>query len=350
MLGYSVTKYLKYLMNTPSGAFNLNFDWISLRLGLDESEIVLKNFIWKNPDIFSKSPYFVKVQRMGIRFQPETVISAIRNITPIEVSEVEIDGVSVYIERRPKEGLNLWACLGAGDEVDSTADNSIESSVVQSVSSAMKLAQASDDDEIDPDVAPTPSSSNLFSKLGFNKEGSKSDDSSINRMDAKDSTAVDPQFDISLDTRASAVASTQKGTEVKTSAWGVPFTFIVNRLDIINITAYVQDYLNATHSSYNSLNAIKIARIEMRKGDLASKNKRGVWKGAFLDDLVWKVIGELVTTLLASNSGSLALIAGMFLSCSIKRIIALLNIMLLCFMLQHPRPQITPRLQRYRPH
>jgi hypothetical protein len=295
-------------MSTPTGAFNMNFDWISLRLGLDESEIVLKNFIWKNPAIFKKSPYFVKVQRLGIRFQLESVFRAIKNNTSIDVSEVEIDGVSVYIERRTKEGLNLWACLGSGDEDKTTTETSIEASVVQNVSSAMKFAQASEDGEAESEAV-LGSSSNFMSKLGFKKEASKSDENSISRMDGSDSTAIDPKFDIPLESQQGSIPA-QSGVEVKTSAWGVPFTFIVNRLDIINITAYVQDYLNATHSSYNSLNAIKISRIEMRKRDLATRVKQGGWKGVFLDDLVWKVIGELVSTLLASNSGSLALIAG----------------------------------------
>lgn len=294
-LGWALTAYLKSIMGTPSGGYNMAFKWLSLRLGLDESEIVLNNFVWHNTPVFKDSPYFVKIHRMCIRFDPSSIYPAIMRNTPISITDIEISGVTAYVERDTVHGLNIWACMGAADQPPE--DRKIESAVVGNVASAMKKIKKADEKEME-------AGGNKSADRNENKKGEESDEEFFGNDD-DDKIIARPVPKLN---RESSVASLDPNA--KTNGWGVPFKFITGRLEIRNLRAYAQDYLNAKHTSYNNLTSIRIKRLEMSKKELCDYSSSKGYRGVFLDDLVWKLIGELITSLLASNSGSLALLAG----------------------------------------
>lgn len=275
----------------------MELKWLSLRLGLDESEIVLKDFTWHNPPVFKESQYFVKIKRMCIRFDPASIYPALTRNTPIHISDIEISGVTAYVERDPKHGLNIWACMGAADQPE---NNKIESSVVGNVSSAMKKSKKNQDKQLGDGAL---LKNRRKAKAASGGQSGDEDDFEEDVMD--EAVAAAPEI-----LRQASDNSVAGGEPEKTSGWGVPYKFITGRLEIRNLRAHAQDYLNARHTSYSNLTSIRIKRMDMNKKELCNYSSSKGYRGVFLDDLVWKLIGELITSLLASNSGSLALLAG----------------------------------------
>ena len=276
----------------------MELKWLSLRLGLDESEIVLKDFVWHNPPVFKESPFFVKIKRMCIRFDPSSIYPALTSNTPIHISDIEISGVNAYVERDSKHGLNIWACMGAADQPD---NNKIESSVVSNVSSAMKKNKKNQDKR-----AGEGAHNMLKNRRKTAANHGHSGDEEEYEEDMVEEV-VTPPAEIIRQTSDNSIAG---GDAEKTNGWGVPYKFITGRLEIRNLRAHAQDYLNARHTGYSNLTSIRIKRMEMNKKELCNYSSSKGYRGVFLDDLVWKLIGELITSLLASNSGSLALLAG----------------------------------------
>ena len=314
ILGFVLTKFVANIMEPDKcgGAFNMTFGWLSFRLGLDESEIVLKDFRWHNTPGFKESPYFVHIKRLCIRFNLGTLVSAFSTNSPVKVSDIDIDGVALYIERIDSDGLNLWSCLGSGNQKNS----SIEGAVVGNVTSAMSkkgdnadsrdtLNNRNDSEyEVRPSLSKTQMSS--FNSNSSMPTDGDPDDYLVSGDDSFRSVSEQKPGKLSKKQPSEAVLNTSQA--VKTSAWGVPFHFLVNRLQIRNLRAYAHDYLNARHSAYSPLNVIVIRHMDM--GHKEFLNTKYPAKGIWLDDVVWRLVGELINTLLTANSGSLALLAG----------------------------------------
>jgi len=127
ILGFSLGFYLRSILSTPKGGFLMFFDWISLRCGFDNNEIVISGFQWRNPHKFqneTKSKFFILIRKLTIRFDLQSLFDALLgrtdchgNRSVLRIWSVEIDGLDVRIERgkHKKDGLNLWAALGADD-------------------------------------------------------------------------------------------------------------------------------------------------------------------------------------------------------------------------------------------
>ena len=60
-LGYLLGSYLRSFLMTKKGGFDLSFEWITVRLGLDKNEILISNFVWNNPPKYNKTPFFLKL-------------------------------------------------------------------------------------------------------------------------------------------------------------------------------------------------------------------------------------------------------------------------------------------------
>lgn len=127
VLGFVIGVYLRSLLSTPKGGFLMYFDWIALRIGYDHNEIVVHGFEWRNPPKYQveRSRYFLYVRKLSLQFDLRSLVDAILqredrfgNKSPLRVWALEIDGLDVRIERgrRKKDGLNLWASLGADNE------------------------------------------------------------------------------------------------------------------------------------------------------------------------------------------------------------------------------------------
>jgi hypothetical protein len=112
-LGWFAASYLTALIGTKQGAFHFSCRSVALRLGMDENDIVIRDFVFKNPPGY-KSDGFVHVQSMTVAFDLYSVYEAIRYGSSIKIHHFELAGVSVHIEKGTDGvGLNLWACLGS---------------------------------------------------------------------------------------------------------------------------------------------------------------------------------------------------------------------------------------------
>ena len=82
------------------GKFAFHFQWISLRLGLDENNIVIYGFTWRNPtEDFKSSPYVLYTEQVCIRFDSWSLIQSMRCNTSIKIKEIRIENVNICIEK-----------------------------------------------------------------------------------------------------------------------------------------------------------------------------------------------------------------------------------------------------------
>ena len=127
VLGFALGVYLRSILSTPKGGFLMYFDWISLRIGFDHNEIVVHGFEWRNPPKYQveRSRYFLRIRKLSVQFDLRSLLDsilqredAVGNKHSLQVKAIEIDGLDVRIERgkRKKDGLNLWAALGADND------------------------------------------------------------------------------------------------------------------------------------------------------------------------------------------------------------------------------------------
>jgi len=92
-------RYTTSILVCP-GQFAFHFHWISLRLGLDENNIVIYGLTWRNPtDDFKSSPYVLFIEQICIRFDCWSLIQSIRWNKSIRIKEIRIENVNIYIEK-----------------------------------------------------------------------------------------------------------------------------------------------------------------------------------------------------------------------------------------------------------
>jgi len=146
VLGFAVGVWLRSILSTPKGGFLMYFDWISLRIGYDHNEIVVHGFEWRNPPKYQveRSRYFLYASKVSLHFDLQSLIDSVLkrkdhlgNPCSLRVWALEIDGLVARIERgkRKKDGLNLWAALGADNEAKA---NEVEKGVKAGLSKAAK--------------------------------------------------------------------------------------------------------------------------------------------------------------------------------------------------------------------
>eukprot|EP00629_Pelagomonadales_sp_RCC1024_P005991 CAMPEP_0119295678 /NCGR_PEP_ID=MMETSP1329-20130426/50178_1 /TAXON_ID=114041 /ORGANISM="Genus nov. species nov., Strain RCC1024" /LENGTH=460 /DNA_ID=CAMNT_0007296597 /DNA_START=180 /DNA_END=1562 /DNA_ORIENTATION=- len=98
--------------------FNIRIEWLSVQLGVRELTVTIGPTRWLNPKEFKVTPFFVDIPRITVRLRPKSVWRFLRvsKEIPIEVDNVEIEGVVAHVERDGKGRLNLWAALGVSEE------------------------------------------------------------------------------------------------------------------------------------------------------------------------------------------------------------------------------------------
>ena len=74
---------------------------MSLRLGLDENNLVFYGLTWKNPtNDFKNSPYILYIEQICIRFDSWSFLQSIRyNHESIKIKEIRIENVNICIEK-----------------------------------------------------------------------------------------------------------------------------------------------------------------------------------------------------------------------------------------------------------
>jgi hypothetical protein len=121
LLGYLVSLYVRNLLGwtQENGKFDINIDWIALRIGWDKNQILLSGIVWKNPPRFKSTPCFISIKELSLTISSQYVYRALCKQKSAEdsivIDEVVIDCAHIYIEKtnRKEDGLNLWAAFGA---------------------------------------------------------------------------------------------------------------------------------------------------------------------------------------------------------------------------------------------
>ena len=127
LLGLVVGLYVRNLLGWTqnNGKFDINIDWIALRIGWDKNQILFSGIVWKNPPRFKSTPCFISIKELTVTISSQYVYRALFRQNSAEesiivIDEVVIDNAHIYIEKtsRKEDGLNLWAAFGAENVED----------------------------------------------------------------------------------------------------------------------------------------------------------------------------------------------------------------------------------------
>jgi hypothetical protein len=88
---------------------------------------------------------------------------------------------------------------------------------------------------------------------------------------------------------------------VKSNHFGINYKFDVTKFLLQDFKLHAQDYFNATHSEATESKAMKLSVISMDRSQLMKENKT-----AFVDEILWRVVGQLVNEVFAKNKVSIA--------------------------------------------
>jgi len=144
LIGYMAGRYLREILDPDRrGQYSFHFDWISLRVGFDQFNLVVHGLEWRNPSqqqAFRNTPYLLRVDEINVVLSSySSLYSSIRHKTPIKIRQIRIEGLTLNIERSTAKGseglINLWAAMGA-------TNASEESSALEYID--LKIASAID--------------------------------------------------------------------------------------------------------------------------------------------------------------------------------------------------------------
>ncbi len=102
IFGFIAGSILREILGTNktpgNGKFNIHFDYIAFRLGLDCNQIVIANVKWLNTDVFKHTPYFLNIKEIVVSFDIMSVLNIFvfgDKTTPIIIHEIVINSVKV---------------------------------------------------------------------------------------------------------------------------------------------------------------------------------------------------------------------------------------------------------------
>ena len=100
ILGIMLRSYLRKSIVNKNGRYDIHFGWISYRGIFDLNQIVIRDFMWRNPPEFGKTPYLIRCKVIAVSFSLPMLINMIlNNFNKIVLGEVLIDSLEVYFER-----------------------------------------------------------------------------------------------------------------------------------------------------------------------------------------------------------------------------------------------------------
>lgn len=322
VLGFALTVVLNNLLLKPSGAFNFSIEAVSIRLGLEECEILVRNFIWKNPPQYSRTPYFLKVGELVLQVTSHSVIDAVRKYKAIKVDYLELKNMQCNMEKgvdASASKLNLWSAIGADTPAaealirkkyeDSLKKAPPKGALNKMISSVKEKGQASGG-------PPAPAEQKQVQvSLEEEKEVAASDsDEDLDEDGVQDDLAdMRRQKSVKQGAGTGKLLSGNKHAAIskakaimRSGHWGVPYKFEVDLFSLRGLKLYAQDLVTAGGSvdeeAFDPSRAIKISCMTMKRRDLTTKvagfkNRQGL----YLDDLVWRLIGGLGNELFATN-------------------------------------------------
>jgi hypothetical protein len=130
VLGYLLGVYLRSICDPDRmGIYAFHFDWVSLRVGLDQNMVVLHGFRWDNPALFKKTPYLLRINEVCLIIDAMSVYGAIIHGKSIKIPSIRIDQADIFVERY-EEGRTTSVrsrCDGSMDDLAAATD-SVQSS------------------------------------------------------------------------------------------------------------------------------------------------------------------------------------------------------------------------------
>lgn len=106
VLGYALGLYLRHKLDPAhTGQFAFHFEWIALRLGLDQNMVVVHGAEWRNPGAFRNTPYLLRIDEASVVFDVMSIYSAVTSNTPIRIKEIRFNTVKLHLEKLSEESL-----------------------------------------------------------------------------------------------------------------------------------------------------------------------------------------------------------------------------------------------------
>lgn len=108
-----------------TGKFDAHCEWIAVRGTFPYIEVVIRNFLWRNPPQFKKTPYLIYCHHFRIHFNVLDWYKTIMYGRTCKYGSVEINSLEIFHEKvdrgTEEESLNLWVALGAEDSDSESA-------------------------------------------------------------------------------------------------------------------------------------------------------------------------------------------------------------------------------------
>jgi len=102
-----------------TGAFDAHCEWIAVRGMFPNIEVVIRNFCWRNPAQFKKTPYLLYCQHFRIQLNLYNWYKTFRYGRTCKYGSIEVVSLEIFHEKIDRgtedESLNLWVALGAED-------------------------------------------------------------------------------------------------------------------------------------------------------------------------------------------------------------------------------------------
>ena len=130
VLGYLLGVYLRSICDPDRiGIYAFHFDWVSLRVGLDQNMVVLHGFRWDNPALFKKTPYLLRINEVSLVIDAMSVYGAIVHGKSIKIPSIRIDQADIFVERYEEVRTSSVRsrCDGSMDDLTAATD-SVQSS------------------------------------------------------------------------------------------------------------------------------------------------------------------------------------------------------------------------------
>lgn len=100
--------YLRAMLDPEHiGQYAFHFDWVSLRCGLDQNMLVIAGLEWRNPPLFTNTPYFLRISEINFVIDSASVFRALTDEgESIKISQVKLDKATIYLEKLTQRSIN----------------------------------------------------------------------------------------------------------------------------------------------------------------------------------------------------------------------------------------------------
>jgi hypothetical protein len=245
IFGLAATAAVRY-----ATGFDIRISWINVQYGWTELTLSIGPIFFYNPEKYKNTPFLLKIGRISVRVKPKSFLPWAKKEAPMDVENVEIEGMKLHLERDGKGGLNVWAALGMTDEEGNAMTNDVQ----------------------------------------------KTDDATKAEIDAFEEDGTDdPKTDAAPDKDG------KKKEESPAEALG---KFRVARVCLRGCRYDIDAFLRAskTKEKDSSNNIIKVQCLEVM--ELRGKKTNG-YPGLFLDQIITTVVMRCVKTVTATNKFTL---------------------------------------------